>query len=190
MATNTGAVDNDVLNAKAWYNSNRQDTILTFGFAKVKSTKKNVTAKPDWKHGYTIREKDYSAVHVQLYMKGTFSLVPPENKQAYNATGDERYIKTLTRMVVLTNKKNNSKVGFLMTLIPDKAYIESTHFDALRSNYKQWQKGYSGYVLYHTLDGKFNNGWKFANGKVIKEVTQNAGTDLNLEMGVKKKSHC
>jgi len=91
-------------------------------------------------------------------------------------------------MVVLTNKKDKSTVGFLMTLVPDKAYLESTHFDALRSNYKQWQKGFSGYVYYHTLDGNFNNAWKFANGKVIKEVTQLIGTDLNLDMRVKKKA--
>jgi len=90
-------------------------------------------------------------------------------------------------MVVLTDKKDKSTTGFLMTLIPDKAYLESTHFDALRSNYKQWQKGFSGYVFYHTLDGKFNNAWRFANGKVIKKVTQNSGKDLNLNMGTKKK---
>ena len=75
-----------------------------------------------------------------------------------------------------------------MTLVPDKSYIESTHFDALRSNYKQWQKGYSGYVFYHTLDGKFNNGWKFENGKVTMQVTQYSDTGLNLNMGMRKKS--
>jgi len=91
-------------------------------------------------------------------------------------------------MVVLTNKKDKSTVGFLMTLVPDKAYYESTHFDALRSNYKQWQKGYSGYVFYHTLDGKFNNGWKFANGKVIKKVTQTSNDDIDIDMGAKKKA--
>jgi len=90
-------------------------------------------------------------------------------------------------MVVLTNKKDKKTTGFLMTLVPDKAYYESTHFNALRSNYKQWQKGYSGYVFYHTLDGKFINAWKFADGKVIKEVTQVLGADLDLNMGAKKK---
>ena len=136
VATITGTVDNDMLNAQAWYNSNRQNAPVSLGFAKVKSTKSNMEAKPDWKHTYTLREKDYSAVHVQLSMKGTFSFVTPENKQAYEATKDERYVKTFTRMVVLTDKKDKSTVGFLMTLVPDKSYIESTHFDALRSNYK------------------------------------------------------
>jgi len=183
----TGTPDSAVLDAQAWYNSTIKQDTLSLGLVKVKGTKKNMAAKPDWKHTYTIREKDYTAVHVQLFMKGTFSFVTPENKKAYEATGNERYIKTFTRMVVLTNKKDKKTTGFLMTLIPDKAYIESTHFDALRSNYKQWQKGFSGFVFYHTLDGKFANGWQFADGKAIKVVTQNSDTDLNVNMGAKKK---
>jgi len=145
-------------------------------------------AKPDWKHTYTIKEKDYTAVHVGLGMKGTFSFITPENRKAYETTGDKRYLKTFTRMIVLTNKKNKSTSGFLMTLVPDKAYYESTHFNALRSNYKQWQKGYSGYVFYHTLEGKFINAWKFENGKVIKKVTQTSNDDIDIDMGAKKKA--
>ena len=42
-------------------------------------------------------------------------------------------------------------------------------------------------MFYHTLDGEFNNAWRFANGKVIKEVTQVVGTDLDLNMKARKK---
>jgi len=190
VASITSSPEREVAAAQEWYDNYKSRLgaePVSIGFAKVKSTKQNMPALPDWKHTYTINDKDYSVVHVQLNTKGIFSFVTPENKQAYEATGNAKYIKTLTRMVVVNDKKNKVKHGFLMTLVPDKSYIESTHFDALRSNYKQWQKGYSGYVFYHTLNGKFNNAWRFENGKVTKEVTQQLSTDLNLDMGVRKK---
>jgi len=90
-------------------------------------------------------------------------------------------------MVVINEKKDNRKYAFLMTLVPDKAYLESTHFAAFSSNYRKWQKGYSGYVFYHTLDGKFNNGWKFENGKVTMSATQVDENGVDISMGAKRK---
>lgn len=186
VATITGTSTSDVLDAQAWYNKNRQET-FAIGFEKVKSSQKKITAKPDWKHAYSIKYDGYTAVHTPLSSTGKFSFVTPENKQAYEATGDDRYLKTFTQMVVINEKKDNRTYAFLMTLIPDKAYIESTHFAALKSNYRKWQKGYSGYVYYHTIDGRFNNGWKFANGKVIKRVAQVDENGINISMGVRSK---
>jgi len=97
------------------------------------------------------------------------------------------YISTFTQMVVINEKKDNRKYAFLMTLVPDKAYLESTHFAAFSSNYRKWQKGYSGYVFYHTLDGKFNNGWKLENGKVTMSVTQVDEDGVDISMGARRK---
>jgi len=91
-------------------------------------------------------------------------------------------------MVVINEKKDNRKYAFLMTLVPDKAYLESTHFAAFSSNYRKWQKGYSGYVFYHTLDGKFNNGWKFENGKVTMSATQVDENGVDISMGARRKA--
>jgi len=90
-------------------------------------------------------------------------------------------------MVVINEKKDNRKYAFLMTLVPDKAYLESTHFAAFSSNYRKWQKGYSGYVFYHTIDGRFNNGWKFENGKVTMSVSQVDENGIDISMGARRK---
>ena len=186
VASITGSPDNEVAAAQEWYNKARLDT-LAIGIARVKSSKPEFSAKPDWKHAYSVKDDGYSAVHTPLSTNGRFSFVTAENKQAYEATGDARYISTFTQMVVINEKKDNKTYAFLMTLVPDKAYLESTHFAAFSSNYRKWQKGYSGYVFYHTLDGKFNNGWKFENGKVTMSATQVDENGVDISMGAKRK---
>ena len=185
-ASITGSPDDEVAAAQEWYNKTQQDT-LAIGIARVSSSKTKFSAKPDWKHAYSVKDDDYSAVHTPLSTKERFSFVTAENKQAYEATGDARYISTFTQMVVINEKKDNKTYAFLMTLVPDKAYLESTHFAAFSSNYRKWQKGYSGYVFYHTLDGKFNNGWKFENGKVTMSATQVDENGVDISMGAKRK---
>lgn len=186
VASITGSPDDEVAAAQEWYNKTQQDT-LAIGIARVKSSKTKFSAKPDWKHAYSIKNDGYSAVHTPLSTKERFSFVTAENKQAYEATGDERYISIFTQMVVINEKKDNKTYAFLMTLVPDKAYLESTHFAAFSSNYRKWQKGYSGYVFYHTLDGKFNNGWKFENGKITMSATQVDENGVDISMGAKRK---
>jgi len=127
VASITGSPDNEVAAAQEWYNKARLDT-LAIGIARVKSSKPEFSAKPDWKHAYSVKDDGYSAVHTPLSTNGRFSFVTAENKQAYEATGDARYISTFTQMVVINEKKDNRKYAFLMTLVPDKAYLESTRF--------------------------------------------------------------
>ena len=89
-------------------------------------------------------------------------------------------MNSLTQMVVVTEKGNKNSTGFLMTIIPDKDYLEATDFKAFYSSYKSWQKGFSGYIFYHTLGGDFANGWKFADGKIIKTVKQKTGEGIDI----------
>ncbi|MTK52892.1 hypothetical protein [Paludibacter sp.] len=186
VASITGSPDNDVAAAQEWYNKTFQAS-LPIGIARVKSSNAKFSAKPDWKHAYSVKYEGYSAVHTPLNTQQRFSFVTPDNKQAYETTGDARYISTFTQMVVINEKKDDRMYAFLMTLVPDKAYLESTHFAAFSSNYRKWQKGYSGYVFYHTLDGHFNNGWKFENGKVTMRVTQVDENGIDISMGMRNK---
>jgi hypothetical protein len=186
VASITGSPDNEVAAAQEWYDKTFQ-TSLPIGIARAKSSKAKFSTKPDWKHAYSVNYTGYSAVHTPLNTQQRFCFVMPDNKQAYETTGDARYISTFTQMVVIHEKKDDKMYAFLMTLVPDKAYLESTHFAAFSSNYRKWQKGYSGYVLYHTLDGNFNNGWKFENGNVTRRVTQVDENGIDISVGMKNK---
>lgn len=170
--------------AQVWYGNNKPQSV-SLKFAKLKDGSK-LNAKPDWKRAYTKKHKNLTAVHVPLKVQGGFGIVTPERKQAYEQTGDKRYMRSLTQMVIVTENENGKETeksyGFLMTVVPDKAYLEETDFSAYLSTYKNWQKDFSGYVYYHTLAGDFANGWKFERGKVTKTVKPKNGNSMGLEL--------
>jgi|GEM_PF-2147798 len=167
--------------AQKWYEENRPQGVQ-LGFAKVKSKKKKLNSKPDWKHAYKVEHKDFTTVQVPLNVQGAFTFVTPENRKAYEETGDKRYVTSLTQMVVVNYKKAGKSYGFLMTIIPDKEFQEATNFKAFHSSYKKWQKGYNGLIFFHTLDGVFTNGWRIENGKVLKSITPKEGGNIDIEL--------
>ena len=171
-----------ITDAQSWYESNKPQGVQ-LEFAKVKTSKGKLYGKPDWKHAYKVDHPDFTTVQVPLSVQGAFCFITPERKKAFETTGDKRYVESLTQMVVVNDKKTGKTTGFLMTIIPDKEYQEATNFKAFYSSYKKWQKGYSGLIFYHTLEGKFTNGWRFANGEVIKSITprEDSGIDLQLK---------
>lgn len=170
--------------AQEWYGNNKPQWI-SLKFAKLKDGSK-LNAKPDWKHAYTVKHKNFTVVQVPLGVQGGYGIVTPERKQAYEQTGDKRYMGSLTQMVVVTEKEKGKKseisIGFLMTIVPDKAYLDETNFRAYLSSYKRWQKNFSGYIYYHTLEGDFANGWKLECGKVTKTVKPKNGHSIGLKL--------
>ncbi|MDD4191551.1 MAG: hypothetical protein PHI28_09470 [Mangrovibacterium sp.] len=169
----------DVDQVQSWYNANLPQGVY------LKSAGFNggrLYAKPDWKHAYKGKHEKFHTVEVPLSTQGRFGFAPMECKHAYDETGDRRYIRSLTQMVIVTEKENNKTYGFLMTIIPDKEYRDETKFKSYFSKYKKWQKEYSGYVFYHTLEGDFTNGWKLSDGKVTKSVKPKDGGDIGLHL--------
>lgn len=159
----------EIENAQTWFENYKP---FEFGleFTNLKSSKQN--SMPDWEYAFCTDIADYKTVEMPIKTQGRFGFVDKESKEAYKSTHDERYIKSQTRLVILTEKKSNNSIGFLMTIIPDKGFREKSGFKSYTSTYKNWQKGFSGYILYHSIDGKFENGWKFENGTVAKKVEQ------------------
>lgn len=167
--------------AQSWYESNKPQG-LKLAFAKAKSDKGKLNGRPDWKHAYIVDQPEFTVVQVPLSVQGAFCFVTTQNQKAYEETGDKRYVQSLTQMVVQNEKKSQKTSGFLMTIIPDKEYMDATHFKCFYSTYRKWQAGYSGLIFYHTLEGKFTNGWRFANGKVIKSITPIEGDGMDLQL--------
>jgi len=87
--------------------------------------------------------------------------------------------------VIRKNRETGETVGFLMTLIPNLSYIESTHFDPFKKNsYTERDKKLNGYVLYHDMDGNFVNGWMYDNGHIYAiNPTEEGNTEFQLRSG-------
>ena len=153
--------------AKLWYENN-VPTKLTLKSAKLNQGKLDLT--PAWEYAFAERHKCFTAVQVPLGMKGGINVVLPENKQAYLQTKDPRYLQSLTYLVIANKEKK--RIGFSMTIVPDKSYLNTNNYNGVLSTYKKWQKNFSGYILYHSLTGDFINGWRFLDGKAIKSLNK------------------
>jgi hypothetical protein len=115
--------------ARTWYESNYSPGV-NLKFADIKG---GLKAKPDWKHAYTSSHEGFKTVEVPLTTKGRFGFTDQECREAFKQTGDHRYMRSLTCMVVVLEKGDQKTTGFLMTLIPGKDYRDAERFDAFRS---------------------------------------------------------
>jgi hypothetical protein len=125
-------------------------------------------------------------VEVPLLTMGRFGFSTKECRDVFDVSGDDRYLQSLTRLVILKENEDANLKGCLMTIIPDLEYRTSKSFDAFKSTYKNLQQDFSGYIFYHNLDGTFSNGWKVQNGEIIKTVSQSQNSNLSLQYSALK----
>uniref|UniRef100_UPI003217F33B hypothetical protein n=1 Tax=uncultured Draconibacterium sp. TaxID=1573823 RepID=UPI003217F33B len=180
--------DTEILEAQSWYEQNKPPGA---GLKSAAQHGEKIYVRPDWKHAFARKHEKNKTVEIPLSTQGRFGFAPVQNKKAYDETGDFRYMHSLTRLVIQTEKQSKNTIGFFMTIVPDKDFLEEKQFRAYYSSYKKLQKGFTGYVLYHTLEGDFANGWKFYNGEVTHSVEEDGtGIDVQLKSGQEEEYNC
>jgi hypothetical protein len=157
--------DFDIMEARNWFeNLSSPELVLeSKDFSKNK-----LDAKPNWNLAFKSRHGDSETIEVPLILTGEFGYSSEESYQAFKESGDKRLLISRTTMII--EKKENTTIGFLMTIIPDKECQIVNNFDVFNSSYKKWQKDFGGVVLYHRFDGSFVNGWRFVTGKVVSNI--------------------
>lgn len=163
-----GITDPEVRKAIAWFEEHGQDASL----ARAGETHPLFSMMiPAWSYAFVRGSNDeYRTVEVPIWAYSRTLFTLPENAIAYDETGNSMYIQSLTRLVILTDKKKGTTQGFFMTLIPSKEYMDAKNFNVYRSTYLSREKDFDGYVYFHELDGSFANGWRYANGKITHTV--------------------
>jgi hypothetical protein len=78
-------------------------------------------------------------------------------------------------------KNTGEIVSFIMTIVGDKEYLEKKEFKLWDNDYTIRDDDFSGLVLYHSLEGKFVNGWRYTNGKVTHKVKIDFDMDVRLQ---------
>lgn len=116
-------------------------------------------------------------------MQGEFGFATEDSYRTFKESGDKQFISSQTRIVI--EKKGIITDGFLMTIIPDKDYQVSNDFKTYSSSYRKWQKGFSGVILYHKLDGSFANGWKLSEGKVVNRIKHKGDKKIPIQLSSK-----
>lgn len=152
--------------AKCWYN-NHKSVNKTRG---VNGQQDLYEGDPSWKYFAVNAKNNLTAVDIDLTDCATMDLVPKENNEAFQRTGNWDFRRSYTRLVYTMDKNTHKERGFLMTIIPSKYYAK-TYSKRMRINtYLHRDKYLSGYVLFFQLNGKFVNGWEYKKGKVIGKI--------------------
>ena len=129
-------------------------------------------SEPSWEYYSETENQRYAAIDVALTDRIRLDFVPHENLDCYRQTGNYHYRRSYTRLVILTDKMNGRKTGFLMTFIPSGKYTEKYLNRLGRTTYLQRDERLDGLVLFHNLDGSFSNGWRYTDGKVSGSVPE------------------
>lgn len=132
--------------------------------------------KPSWEHTRVQENAKYQVVEIMLLSEKGFSYVTPEALEKYEQTEDMRYRLSKTSFVYRIDKKTKEEEMFLFTIVPDLDYLESTKFKPFKKNsYLKRDKGLSGLVFYHNMEGEFVNGWRYLDGQVISTIDAHVG---------------
>jgi len=172
-------IKSDLDIARNWYNQQQ----ITHE-AETRSDNLNVnpipvlSGSPSWEYYAINRNDSLLVVDVDLTDRVCQDFVTKENWDFYQQTKQWKYRRSYTHFVYVKNYKTNTETGFLMTIIPSKFYTK-THADRINKNtYLHRDKYLFGSVLFHDLNGKFVNGWKYERGKVVGKIRKKRWDDF------------
>lgn len=98
------------------------------------------------------------------------NVVLTECHEKYLATGDDRYLMTVTRLIVLQYEDEREPLLFFMVISPSVKYLEMTKFRPYYNTYPERDKSFDGNILFYNLSGEFVNGWKYEDGKILNKL--------------------
>lgn len=177
----------EIKKAIQWYGNHKPESPVSKGGTEDHPLFKMMM--PRWTFAFIRKaEGNLTSVEVPLraYSRVLFTL--PENAIAYEETKNSMYIRSLTRLVVLTNNETGVTKGFFMTLVPTKKYMDARRFNVYRSTYFDRERDFDGYIYFHELDGSFANGWRYEDGKITHEVKKAESSVLSR--GYQVITHC
>ena len=153
--------------AKGWYESNKPETpkLLT------SDETEQVPIKPEWTHVFETENENFVVVETDIMSKGRILYINEDCREKFEETKDPKYNQCYTRIVFRTDKKTGKTVGFLMTVVPDLEWLEKSHFKPFMAvTYLFRSEQFGGMILFHELDGRYANGWRYENGKVVAAI--------------------
>jgi len=179
-----------VSRAKEMYNGSTAD----YGIVSLRSASDNngnKAVKPDWKYTSIEQNNTYQAVEVLLRMEKTFNFAPPESFEKFKSNKKLEYIQSKTSLIYLTHKKSGEEMMFLMTIIPDMSYQEYTKFDPFKKmSYLKRDNKFNGAIIYHHLNGRYANGWRYKDGKVTGTIQAQTETPDFDMVSTRSGSNC
>lgn len=139
--------------------------------------------EPSWIF-YICNQKDsMQVVEVDLTDCISQDYILKENWEAYKKYKQHKYLRSYTRYIYIHYLSSGRERAFYMTIIPTIDCVRNYSTRIPRNSYLHRNKYLSGYILYHSLDGNFINGWEYKDGKITGKVVS---PELSINISEKK----
>lgn len=157
-----------VAQAKSWFLTREIAPVMM-----LKSSKagKRTDCTPDWEHAFASNNDDYEVVEAPITSQIHFSFSTEESMDLSKKNNEPGFLNSSSHFIVQKNKRTGLQEGYIMTIIGDADYLKAKKFQISNNSYLRKDKDFSGYVLFHDIDGNFVNGWQYKNGKVSGSMT-------------------
>ena len=160
--------------AKAWYEI--QNTSTDFILKSSKATKK-AEFSPDWKGAIASSNDDFEVVEVPITSSQTkFNFSTQESLERSKNFNEQGYLNSDSHFIIIKNKKTGLREDYIMTIFGNADYMKTNKFNLSKNSYLKRDKDFSGYVLFHNIDGSFINGWMYAAGKIIRSLSPSSAS--------------
>ena len=174
--------------ARNWYQTNVQSekVLLQASSPTLRSSNESAIffTNPSWKYYAVTQNEKATAIDIDLTDSIRLDFVPEDNYKAYNKTGNWKYKHSISRLVILYPKNGSLPIGFIMTIIPSKEYIDADLERVKRVTYLKRDKKYDGILLFHNTNGTFSNGWIYKDGNITASLKENAGNISNNTVSI------
>lgn len=151
------------------------------GSRTVDGIQKGIVFEPVWDESFVTNHDDgTTTVETHVRLSQPFHMVPQDSHEAYEQTKDERYLRHLSRVVVLMPNDESASYAFLMTIVGSREYMENHDFQLWEISYNQIPEDFSGMILYHSLGGNFVNGWYVDEGRIFSTCEPISEEDVRL----------
>ena len=145
-------------------------TIPDEGLIELRSSSleaEDLMIKPSWEHARVEEDSRYQIAEFLLIAEKRFSYITPEADGKFKTSKDVRYKQSKTSFIYRVEKETGKEDMFLMTIVPDVSYLESTEFKPFeKMSYLTRDKAFSGFIFYHNVEGEFVTGYSYKDGKV------------------------
>lgn len=157
-----------VAQAKSWFLTREITPVMML---KSSTAGKKADCTPDWEHAFTSSNDDYEVVEIPITSQTQFSFSTEESMDLSKKNNESGYRNSNSRFIIQRNKRTRLQEGYIMTIIGDADYLKANNFQVSNNSYLRKDKDFSGYVLFHDIDGNFVNGWQYRKGKVSRSMT-------------------
>jgi hypothetical protein len=167
--------------AKTWYEGQRVEPVIMLKSAKVGNTK---DCTPKWEEAIVSSNEDYEVVEVPLNSQTRFGFCTKESIELGIKNNDPGFLNSNSQLIVQKNKRTGIKECYIMTIFGDTDYHIAKKHQLGNNSYLKKDKDFSGYVLFHNVNGVFVNGWQYKEGKVIGSMTLNSPNQSSFNLKV------